>query len=128
MYVVSVKAHYDSAHYLRRYQGKCERMHGHRYEVELALMVSQLDDRGLAFDFTHMKDRLEELAGRLDHRVLNEVPPFTEKETTAENQARFFFDELKKTLPPEMAEAMLYVRVWEAPTQFALYSDRQLFI
>lgn len=128
MYVVSVKAHYDSAHFLRHYQGKCERMHGHRYEVELALATSELDERGLAFDFVDMKRHLAALADRLDHEVLNEIPPFDEVESSAENQARFFFNELKRLLPPDMAQAVLYVRVWETATQFALYSERQLFI
>ena len=37
MFIISVRAHYDAAHFLRDYHGKCERMHGHRYEVEMAL-------------------------------------------------------------------------------------------
>ena len=39
MYTVSVQAHYDAAHFLRNYKGKCERLHGHRYIVEVALQT-----------------------------------------------------------------------------------------
>ena len=42
MYTVSVQAHYDSAHFLRKYEGKCERMHGHRYVVEAAFHTAGL--------------------------------------------------------------------------------------
>ena len=128
MFVVSVQAHYDSAHYLRHYRGKCERLHGHRYVVELALVSEQLDEAGIAFDFVVVKRELRALADRLDHENLNELEPFTEMEPSAENQARYFFDELKRRLPLAMRDAVLYVRVWETPTQWAQYSDRRLFV
>ena len=127
MYVVSVQAHYDSAHRLRKYRGKCERLHGHRYVVEVALATEELDEAGLAFDFVEVKRHLRALADRLDHTNLNEIPPFTDIEPSAENQARYFYEELKKRLPEEMARALLYVRVWETPTQWAQYSERALF-
>ena len=128
MFVVSVQAHYDSAHFLRNYHGKCERMHGHRYVVELGLASNELDEAGIAFDFVDIKKHLRDLAERLDHENLNELPPFTELEPSAENQARYFYEEMKRRLPPRMGEAVLYVKVWETPNQFALYSDRQLWI
>ena len=124
MYVVSVQAHYDSAHFLRNYKGKCERLHGHRYVVEVALATDELNRSGLAFDFVDVKKHLRELAERLDHQNINDLPPFTELEPSAENQARYFFDELKHRLPEAMADAMLYTRVWETPTQWAQYSER----
>jgi 6-pyruvoyltetrahydropterin/6-carboxytetrahydropterin synthase len=127
MYIVSVEAHYDSAHFLRHYKGKCERLHGHHYVVEAALVAEGLNESGIAFDFVDVKRELRALAERLDHENLNDLPPFTEVEPSAENQARYFYDELKRLLPPEMGEAVLYVRVWETPTQWAQYSERRLF-
>ena len=122
MYTVSVQAHYDSAHSLRNYEGKCERLHGHRYVVEVAVQSETLNEAGIACDFTDLKRHLKDLAERLDHRNLNEVPPFTEIESSAENQARYFFDELKALLPEELAAGLLYARVWESPQQWAQYS------
>jgi len=121
MYTISVQAHYDSAHLLRDYEGKCARMHGHRYVVEVALQAAEVGSQGMAYDFGDLKRHLKELAGRLDHQNLNEVPPFTEIESTAENQARFFFDEMKRRLPPELAGGLLYARVSESPGQWAQY-------
>ena len=128
MFVVSVQAHYDSAHFLRNYHGKCERMHGHRYVVELALATNELDQAGIAFDFVIVKKHLRELADRLDHENLNELPPFDEIEPSAENQARYFYNQMRRLLPAEMSSAVLYVKVWETPTQFALYTEKQLWI
>jgi 6-pyruvoyltetrahydropterin/6-carboxytetrahydropterin synthase len=128
MFVVSVQAHYDSAHFLRSYHGKCEQLHGHRYVVEAALATTKLGEGGIAFDFVDLKRVLRGLADELDHNNLNDLPPFTEIEPSAENQARYFYEELKKRLPPEQAEALLYTKVWETPNQWAQYSERQLFI
>ncbi len=120
-YTVSVQAHYDAAHFLRNYGGKCERLHGHRWVVEVALRTAELGEGGIAFDFVELKRHLMELVERFDHRNLNDVPPFTEIETSAENQARYFFEEVKERLPAEVAEGLLYARVWETPTQWAQY-------
>ncbi len=127
MYVVTVQAHYDSAHYLRKYKGKCEKLHGHHYVVEAALTSEELNEGGLAYDFVEIKRHLRDLADWMDHQNINELAPFTELEPSAENQARFFFDELKRLLPEGMRDALLFVRIWETPTQWAQYSEKQLF-
>ena len=121
MYTVSVQAHYDSAHFLKNYKGKCERLHGHRYGVEAALQTRDLNEAGIAFDFVDLKRHLRELADGLDHHNLNDLPQFQGVETSAENQARYFFEELKKRLPETLREGLLYTRVWETPTQWAQY-------
>jgi 6-pyruvoyltetrahydropterin/6-carboxytetrahydropterin synthase len=128
MFVVTVQAHYDSAHFLRNYKGKCERLHGHRYVVELALATEQLDRAGIAFDFVDIKRELRGLADHLDHENLNELPPFDELEPSAENQAKYFYEEMKRRLPDAMGDAIIYTKVWETPTQWAMYSERTLFI
>lgn len=126
MYVVAIQAHYDAAHFLRNYRGKCEQLHGHRYVVEVALSRPDIGEDGLAYDFVELKRHLREIADRLDHTNLNEMPPFTDIEPSAENQARYFFDEMKRRLPEGMRDAVVYARVWETPTQWAQYSERPL--
>jgi len=121
MYTISVQAHYDAAHLLRDYEGKCARLHGHRYVVEVALQAEEVGKTEMVYDFGDLKRHLRALAERFDHQNLNDVPPFTEIESTAENQARFFFEEMKKLLPPELSGGLLYARVSESPGQWAQY-------
>jgi len=121
MYTVSVQAHYDAAHFLEKYKGKCERLHGHRYVVEVALQTEDLDEAGIAFDFVDVKRELRALAEQLDHYNLNDLPAFRGVETSAENQARWFYDQLKERLPEKQARGLLYVRIWETPTQWAQF-------
>ena len=126
MYLLNVRAHYDSAHFLRSYKGKCERLHGHRYEVEAGLAFEQLGEGGMAYDFTDAKLHLRAIADAMDHQNLNDLPQFAELETSAENQARYIFEELRRRMGPE-GEHVLYVRVWETPNQWAQYSEKTLF-
>jgi 6-pyruvoyltetrahydropterin/6-carboxytetrahydropterin synthase len=126
MYLIHVKAHYDAAHFLREYHGKCERLHGHRYEVEAGLEFESLGKGGMAMDFSIAKAKLREIADELDHRNLNDLEPFLEQESSAENQARYIFEELRRRLE-DQGENLAYVRVWETPNQFAQYSERSLW-
>ena len=123
MYTVSVQAHYDAAHFLRNYKGKCERLHGHRYLVEVAVQTPGLNEAGIALDFVELKRHVRELAERLDHQNLNDLPEFEGLETSAEVQARYFYDRLRSLLPEEFVGGLLYARVWETPTQWAQYGE-----
>jgi 6-pyruvoyltetrahydropterin/6-carboxytetrahydropterin synthase len=121
MFLLNVKAHYDAAHFLRNYHGKCEKLHGHRYEVEAGMAFDDVGPGGMAYDFGEAKRHLRAVAERLDHENINELEPFTVIEPSAENQARWIFEQMRELLA-ELGENLVYVRVWETPNQFAQYS------
>jgi 6-pyruvoyltetrahydropterin/6-carboxytetrahydropterin synthase len=118
MYQVRVKRHFDAAHALRGYEGKCEATHGHRYEVVACLETEVLDDTGLAYDFTALKRALDPIIERLDHTYLNEVPPFEEVNPSSENVARFIFEELAGSIE---GARLCSVEVWESPDAWVTY-------
>ena len=127
MYIISVRSHYDSAHFLENYHGKCERLHGHRYVVEAALAFDEVGDGGMAYDFTDAKRTLRGVTEELDHQNLNELDAFKGVETSAENQARYIYNEMKGRLGL-VGDNLAYVRVWETPDQYAQYSERRLVL
>ena len=118
MYQVRVRRHFDAAHALRGYKGKCEAMHGHRYEVVVCLEADELDDTGLAYDFTALKAVLEPIIQRFDHTLLNEAPPFDKINPSSENIARVIYDELLRCIEGARLSA---VEVWESPDAWATY-------
>jgi 6-pyruvoyltetrahydropterin/6-carboxytetrahydropterin synthase len=122
MYLVNVERHFDAAHYLRGYQGKCENLHGHRYRVAVRLKAASNDNAGMAYDFTLLKKELERVLEKYDHRCLNEVPPFDSINTSAENIARTIFGEMKKELDSLPDGISLdAVTVWESPESWVEY-------
>jgi len=121
MYEISVEKHFDAAHFLRGYQGKCEAMHGHRYRVVVKVKADKLDDIGLAYDFVELKRHLDDILSRFDHTCLNDVKPFDRINPSAENIAATIYDELKKRLAAEPI-TLTCVEAWESPTTGVAYS------
>ena len=120
MYQISIERHFDAAHYLRDYNGKCENLHGHRYVVVAKVKAAKLNKIGLAFDFTVLKKNLDEVLNRFDHTCLNDVPPFDEINPSAENIASTIYDALKPSLKKQVSLAA--IEVFESPDSWVTYT------
>jgi len=120
MYEISVEQEFDAAHALRGYEGKCERLHGHRFRVVVTISASRLNEIGLAYDFTVLKRQLGEVVGRFDHTSLNDVSPFDRINPSSENIATTVYDQMKSLLSGA-AVSLEKVEVWESPTSRAEY-------
>ena len=121
MYQISVEQHFDAAHALRGYRGKCEAVHGHRFKVVAKIEASGLDDIGLAYDFTELKQHLAEVVSRFDHTNLNDIPPFDKINPSSENIAATVYEELKSKLAGAKV-SITAVEVWESPQTGVSYS------
>lgn len=121
MYEISVEKHFDAAHFLRGYKGKCEALHGHRFRVVAKVRASGLDDIGLAYDFTELKQHLNDILARFDHTCLNDVPPFDKINPSSENVAATIYDELKRQLAAAPL-SLSCIEVWESPQTGVAYS------
>lgn len=121
MYQISVEQHFDAAHALRGYRGKCEAVHGHRFKVVAKIEASGLDDIGLAYDFTELKQHLAEVVSRFDHTNLNDIPPFDKINPSSENIAATVYGELKSKLAGAKV-SITAVEVWESPQTGVSYS------
>ena len=120
MYRISVDGEFSSAHSLRDYPGKCAGVHGHNWKVRLTVRADVLDGRGMAVDFGNLKALLEEVLEPLDHRDLNQVPPFETLNPTAENLARVIFEKVERKLPG--GTALDKVELWESDKSRVEYS------
>lgn len=119
-YALTVRSSFSAAHRLPEYEGNCERLHGHNWQVEVTVESGSLDSRGMALDFRVMKAALAEVVGRLDHKYLNEIPPFDSTNPSSENIARRIFEEMEKKVP--LPARLARVTVWESDDAWAAYS------
>lgn len=125
MYEVTVERGFSSGHYLRNYKGKCENPHGHNYKVRITLHGETLDAAGLLLDFKDLKLVMHPVIERLDHQMLNDLEPFTELNPSAENLAKYFYDETNKQLA-EMTGHRVRVKdctIYETDTTTATYYE-----
>ncbi len=120
VYALTVRTSFAAAHHLRGYEGNCERLHGHNWQVELTVESDALDSRGMAIDFRAIKGALGETLAGFDHRYLNEVPPFDGVNPSSENIARYLFEEMERKVPRPVRVAR--VTVWESDDARAEYS------
>ncbi len=118
MYEISVKQHFDAAHYLREYKGKCEELHGHRFEVVVVVQAEEINEIGLAYDFTELKKHLKVILDRFDHVCLNDIESFKTINPSSENIARTIYQELVKSINEVTISR---VEVWESPESRAAY-------
>ncbi len=111
-WILRVKDRFQAAHFLKDYKGKCEKVHGHTFHVEVQVEVRKLKKTGISIDFEEIKKKLSEILP--DHTFLNETYDFN---PSAENLSRHFFFELKKCFPVKG------VTVWESEDASATYSE-----
>jgi len=119
-YELFIQADFSAAHNLRGYKGKCERLHGHNWRVDLRLAGDRLNAEGLLLDFTEAKRILGEVLERFDHRYLNEVEPFDRLQPSSENIARVVAEAVADRFPAGVR--VVSVTAWESDRCAATYS------
>ena len=117
MYRLRIEDTFDAAHKLIGYEGKCAKLHGHTWKVEVFVVGEELDKIGMLVDFGILKDKLREITGKLDHSFLNDFKEIDNP--TSENIARYIFKNLKM---PEGIK-LEKVRVWESPSSWCEYHE-----
>jgi 6-pyruvoyltetrahydropterin/6-carboxytetrahydropterin synthase len=121
MFEVSVEQTFAAGHALRNYHGKCENVHGHNYKVRITVAGEQLDEAGLLVDFLEIKRAMSTAIDYLDHRFINDLPPFDEINPSAENIAKFFYDRVSEGITGAKGVAISEVKIWETDTSSAVY-------
>jgi len=106
---------FEAAHVLPYHSGKCSRLHGHSYRLDVTLdgpLASDGPAAGMIVDFD-VVSRIVKTAviGELDHRSLNELVP----NPTSENMVIWIWRRLAPEFP-QLAELVL----WETATACAI--------
>ena len=125
MFEVSVEDTFAAGHALRGYRGKCENPHGHNYRVRVTLTGDSLDEIGLLYDFKDLKGVMNAVIDELDHKFLNDVEPFRQQNPSAENMARYLYQEIRRQLPADTDGhiRIKQVELWETDTARAVYFE-----
>lgn len=111
-YELIVQADFGAAHHLREYKGKCERIHGHNWKLDIVLTAASLGREGMLMDFADAKKAIAQALEKYDHYDLNGVSPFDVINPTSENIARVLAEDIQSLLPPDVRVAR--VTAWES--------------
>lgn len=121
MFEVTIEETFAAGHALRNYRGKCENVHGHNYRCQVSIQGEKLDEIGLLVDFVELKRVVHGVLDRMDHQWLNDFPPFNAINPSAENMAKFIYDEVSTGLRTKDGVRVAAVRLWETDTASATY-------
>jgi len=122
LFELTVETSFSAAHQLRGYKGRCEKLHGHNWKVNIHVVSDRLNDLGMVMDFHEVKRLANETVSPLDHSFLNDMFPFTEVNPSSENVAKWIYDSLKKKLNAGPVH-LSAVTVWESETASATYYE-----
>ncbi|HEC21182.1 MAG TPA: 6-carboxytetrahydropterin synthase QueD [Candidatus Peregrinibacteria bacterium] len=105
---------FAAAHFLPKYKGNCENLHGHTYRLQVTVEGPVRED-GLVIDFVELKKIVEaEVISQLDHQDLNKII----ENPSAENIVLWAWGRLKKQIP------LVELKLWESPTSFVVYDGQ----
>jgi 6-pyruvoyltetrahydropterin/6-carboxytetrahydropterin synthase len=120
-FTVFKEVSFAAAHFLREYHGKCETLHGHNYRVRVYVGADELDSEGMVVDFVRLRQLLREVVDeRLDHRNLNDTPPFDRLNPSAEHIAQWIGEEMANRVDDSRVR-VTECHVWETETNCAIF-------
>lgn len=125
MFVLKIVTDFAAAHYLRNYSGDCSRLHGHNWQIEVLVEAEELNEIGIAIDFREIKQQTKVVISRLDHQHLNEIKPFNQLNPTAENLAKYCFDEISKLINNKQVHTKEVI-IWENPRSSVSYFEDKI--
>jgi 6-pyruvoyltetrahydropterin/6-carboxytetrahydropterin synthase len=120
MYEVKIVTQFAAAHRLENFYGKCESLHGHNWKVEVFLVGKTLDHAGLLMDFGVVKARTQKVLEEIDHKYLNELAAFQDRNPSSENLASYLYERLGASCNDDRVK-IRRVNVWESDTSCASY-------
>ena len=121
-YKMKIVTDFAAAHLLRGYPGPCSRLHGHNWKVEVEVIATRLDEIGMGMDFRDIKAATKAVIDQMDHRHLNELPPFDEINPTAENISAYIYRQLATKLNDERV-SIHAVTLWETERACVSYTE-----
>jgi 6-pyruvoyltetrahydropterin/6-carboxytetrahydropterin synthase len=116
-----IETDFAASHQLVGYQGKCKALHGHTWKVRVEVETDQLNDIGISYDFKELKSITKKVIRKIDHKHINEIPPFDTVNPTAENLAKYIYMNVKEKLPKGIN--MVQVTVWESANYAISYFE-----
>ena len=117
MFRLRVESSFSAAHKLVGYDGKCEKLHGHTWMVEVFVVGKKLNDIGILTDFKLLKKELNNIIEKFDHNYLNDFEEIGNP--SSENISKYIFNNLKHPKNIQLEK----VRVWESNGAYAEYFE-----
>lgn len=123
MFRTFIETHFSAAHRINGYEGQCGKLHGHTWKVRVQIKTAQINPIGISIDFKELRALTETVLNKLDHQLINDIPPFDCQNPTAENLSRYVYQQVALRIPENVQ--MDEVIVWESDNYGVIYKESQ---
>jgi 6-pyruvoyltetrahydropterin/6-carboxytetrahydropterin synthase len=120
MYHISIETKFSAAHSINGYEGPCRQLHGHDWKIQIEVKTDRLNGMGMAIDFHQLQDITRDVLKQFDHQHINQLPQFQELNPTAENIAKYIYEQVESKLPKGVW--MKQISLWEGEQYCVRYS------
>ena len=124
MFIINIKSNFSAAHNLVGYKGNCAKVHGHNWNVRLALRCNKIDEVGMTIDFKILKRDFNNLLSEFDHENLNTLECFKDNNPTSESIAQKIFEKAKLVFNNE-SSSVFEIEVSESEKYSVVYRPHE---
>jgi len=129
-FTVTQICYFSAAHKLREYQRACDMLHGHNYKVLIEISAAELNNLGMVMDYYDIQEVAQKFIKQLDHKYLNDLSPFDKINPSAENVAKWLFDNISENITSFNKEnnssnspKLESITIWETDHNFVKYTN-----
>jgi len=99
MFAISVETHFWASHQLVLPDGSKEPAHAHNWSVTAEVSSDKLNSMGLVMDFEKLKVMMDRIVAAFDGAALDKNRYFRQSNPSAENVAKYIYEQLEPRLP-----------------------------
>ena len=99
MFTITVETQFWASHRLTLPDGSREPVHSHNWRVTANVSSDELDSMGLVMDFGRVKAIMDKVVAEFDDSALDRIDYFRRNRSSAENVAKYIYDNLAAKLP-----------------------------
>lgn len=122
MFTISVETHFRASHQLPLSNGSKERAHRHNWLVTADVSSEKMNPLGVVMDFRQLKAMVDDIVAEFENTPLDNLDYFQRNNPSAENVAKYIYQELEPRLPKGIE--LRSVKVEEEPGCSAKFEHR----
>lgn len=121
MFTITAESYFFAWHTLKFSDGTSEPAHSHNWQAVANLTSEELDEQGMVMDFIELKNTLKDITDPLNGSGIDKLEYFKSNNPTAENVAKYIYQELKGKVPKGVF--LKSIRVREHTGCYAEFSE-----
>jgi 6-pyruvoyltetrahydropterin/6-carboxytetrahydropterin synthase len=102
LFTIAVETHFQASHQITLSDGSKEPLHKHDWIATVEVSSEKLNEMGLVMDFERLKKRIRKIVAPFENTTLESHDCFRKTNSSAENVAKYIFEQLEPMIPAQV--------------------------